>query len=363
MTQAGDARSRSIGPEDLIAFNDEIAALVRAGIPLELGLDGAAIGGGRARKLQQRLVDRLRSGESLPQALEAEGPAISPVYRTVVEAGLLAGRLPEALESLSDGTRELLEVRRRLRRASIYPAVILAVAYAFFVGFVLWIVPRFIDAYSVFRLPSRISLAVLDGLHETVGTWGPAIPIVVLGCLFVVGPVVRRLSGRGATVDLGGRLLGSWPGTRRLLRTYHNATFAHLLALLLEHEVPLDRAVGLAADGSGDRTLEAESARIAAAVRSGRGLAESLADRVAIPATMRWMIAAGEREGALVPTLKQLEQLYRRRAKSRARWLEVATPLVLTLGLGGGAVLLYALTLFVPLSNALWDLSRPSFGS
>ena len=86
---------RSPNLDDLISLNHEIAALARAGIPLELGLRGLASGtGSRLTRLADRLADRLASGRSLPDALAEEGPAVSPVYTSVIEAGLASGRLP-----------------------------------------------------------------------------------------------------------------------------------------------------------------------------------------------------------------------------------------------------------------------------
>src|SRR5262249_51557745 len=74
--------------EDLICLNQEIAAFVKAGIPLELGLKGLSGSlGNRLGKLSNRLADRLSNGMNLSDALAEEGPVVSPVYTAVVEAG------------------------------------------------------------------------------------------------------------------------------------------------------------------------------------------------------------------------------------------------------------------------------------
>src|SRR3954453_21719550 len=99
--------------EDFIALNDEIAALVRAGVPLERGL--LDVGGdvrGRLGGLATSLGNRLNQGESLPEALEAEGDKFPRVYRAVVDAGLRAGRLPVALEGLATYARGFIELRQ-----------------------------------------------------------------------------------------------------------------------------------------------------------------------------------------------------------------------------------------------------------
>lgn len=71
--------------DDLIALNREIASLIRAGIPLNVGLRGLSDGyGNRLTELSNRLADRLDQGQSLSAALDAEGPSISPVYSSVI---------------------------------------------------------------------------------------------------------------------------------------------------------------------------------------------------------------------------------------------------------------------------------------
>src|SRR3954469_24336539 len=137
MSEPGTAGGGAIGLEDLIALNDEIAALVRAGVPLERGL--LDVGGdlrGRLRAIATALGERMSRGASLPQALEAEGERIPRVYRAVVEAGLRTGRLAVALEGLARFARGVAELRRVVGLALIYPLLVMVVAYTLFVGFV-----------------------------------------------------------------------------------------------------------------------------------------------------------------------------------------------------------------------------------
>src|SRR5689334_20098249 len=98
-TAAGEPRSGGgrISLAHLIALNDEIAALARAGLPLESGLRavGRDIAGGLGAAMTG-LAARMDRGASLAEALAAEGGTFPPIYRAVVEAGLRAGRLPTA---------------------------------------------------------------------------------------------------------------------------------------------------------------------------------------------------------------------------------------------------------------------------
>ena len=100
--ELGARRAGSITIEQLFALNEEIRALVRAGVPLERGLHTAARDlRGRLGRITGALAGRLNRGESLVQALEAEKQVLPPLYRAVVEAGARSGQLPVALEGLT----------------------------------------------------------------------------------------------------------------------------------------------------------------------------------------------------------------------------------------------------------------------
>ena len=142
------------------ALNEEIAALARAGVPLERGLLRAGSDlSGSLKRITQALGSRLSRGESLPKALEAEKAAIPPLYRAVVEAGARSGRLPAALEGLARYVRSYSEARAAIGVALWYPILVLSLAYGLFLGLVIEIVPRFIGAFEV------LGLGVIRPLH------------------------------------------------------------------------------------------------------------------------------------------------------------------------------------------------------
>ncbi len=101
--------------EDLIALNQEIGALARIGAPLEPGLRAfARETPGRLGEVAAQMSERLARGESLAASTQML-PGVPPIYASVVEAGVRAGRLPAALEGLADAAR-------RVRNCGVTPA-------------------------------------------------------------------------------------------------------------------------------------------------------------------------------------------------------------------------------------------------
>jgi general secretion pathway protein F len=342
---------RAVSADDLVVLNREIAAIVRAGVPLEVGLGGLSAGLPRSLgNLTDRLATRLRQGESLPAALDAEGSALPPVYRAVVRAGLESGRLPAALESLSAHARSIVDLRRRIIVALIYPAIVFAIAYLLFVLVAQHVV---LGLATMYDMPQPAWLPALVAISRFLGTWGWVLPAVVAAC--VVWSIIS--SGlAGGRASIGGPLMAALPGIGALNRNFRTATFTELLAMLLEHDVPLDESLRIAADASGDRRLIDEMKSLATRVRGGETLAAATHRAAALPPLARWMIAAGERQGGLPATLRQVAEFHRRRAQRQAERMKVLWPLAIVVVLGGGAVLLYALFLFVPLTGLFRDL-------
>jgi type II secretory pathway component PulF len=341
-----------VSVEDVVALNDEIRAMVRAGIPLDLGLRGT---GGRSQgalgEVCESLGRHLEMGASLDEALQAEQHRLPPAYRAVISAGLRTGRIDEVLASLSALAESTVALRRQVRLSLIYPTLILILAYGLFVAFVMYLVPQLQRTYEIFQLHDSIWVSMLLWLHRTVVVWGIAVPAVVVG-LLVFWWILRRLMPGPAE----GLLPGDWiPGGRDLAL----ARFSQMLALLVEHAVPLPEGCRLAGEASGDALLGAESRQMAAAIEAGRPLSEAVSAARRIPAFLRWLIAVGDRQGTLAASLRQGAEVHEQRALTKLEWFQRVVPPVIVLGCCGSITLLYALTLFLPLTQMLRAMGVP----
>ena len=125
------ASSQGVSLHDLIALNDEIVAMVRAGVPLDQGL--LQLSGDLPRRLGElasQLGQRLQGGQELTRILADDTLAFPPVWKVMVATGVRTGHLTEVLECLAAAGRRAAEMRRTIALAFVYPTLVWILAYA-----------------------------------------------------------------------------------------------------------------------------------------------------------------------------------------------------------------------------------------
>ena len=342
--------------EQLIALNDEIGSLVRGGVPLELGLN--ELGGdssGALQEISQALAARMESGATLAEALEAEDRRLPVTYRTVVEAGIRAGRLPAALEAISNYARELVDLRRRITLALLYPFIVLVLAYLLFGVFVVQMVRRVRETYEDFRFPLHWSLKMLSAVTEWIAQWWW---VPLLGFAAVVAWWITTGGARMLTFGGAARPLLLVPYVGRISRYFQYANFADLLALMVEQQVPLPEGLRLTAAATGDARLRRSGIRLAESIERGelQNLDESIGSRrrLGFPPFLLWVLTCGQTSERLAKLLRHAASIYRRQGVNLSHWLKMVFPAVAAVVIGGGVTILYALSLFGPMAQ-LWN--------
>ncbi len=359
---AQNPKTAPISLEHLILLNDEIASLTRAGIPLDKGL--FALGNdlpGRLGHAAVTLAKSLEQGHSFEEAITQHGRQFPPVYRAVVEAGMRAGRLPAAFESLADAIGRIRDARRAVAAALAYPLMIAAVAWGFFVFYIIFIAPRMIAAFELHGPVANTLTNLITALGQTVQYWGPGVPLLV----FLVSAFWWRYSARGSLAQpwWSVLLLGWCPWIGRMLRAARRSTFVDILTLLVRNDVPLDEALLLAAEASGDARMIRAVGPLAKAITSGeyssQGCSSSDLKTAGLPPLLSWIMSSGGPRGTLLSALEHAAEIYHRRARHYAETARLMVPIVLSLVIGGSVTLAYALVMFVPYVSLLKTIALP----
>lgn len=343
--------------DELVALADEMAALARAGVPFEQGLVEAAkdfSSGTGSNKLIENVARRMQSGESLLHILSTSSHSFPAAYRAVLEAGIRSGRLSAALEGVAASARRLGDLRRFARAAVLYPLFVAGFAYVMFLVSLWYLQPSIQQAYEAFRVPGNSLNETLVRWGRTALVWGPLLPLAVV--LTVLG--LWYWSGRALSRDDG--LARNLLASTRLLKYGQMAAFAEMLAMLVDHDVPLGESMVLAADASGDAALGRTARNMAFEIQRGRSFDADQAVAGGIPPMLAWLLVQESSQSALVEALRRIATTYHRRAAQLEDRLRLYLPLILVLCVGGTAVVAYALTVFLPWFDLLFEMAGSS---
>ena len=349
--------SKSPTMNDLIEINREIAALIRAGVPLELGLRSIC---GNSKSsfdgLAERMADHLSGGRSLSEAFAQETASISPVYAAVVEAGMQAGKLPEALDSVARSAKVVQDIRQRMGLSMIYPLACLIVAIPLAAAVISMAVPRWKAVMEDFRIPTDWRIQAMFSLHQTLPVWALQIPLAFIA---LVAMVYLLRSGPTGGVWRTMTSLNWLPGFGRIQHSLRRAQFLELVALQTSFGIPFEQALSRGANVTEDGDLRQDAGRITAALQAGRSMRDAMAEATVIPASWKWVLITSQDAGLLPVAIRQLADTFRHRASRQAAWFNFAVPTGLALGCSAFIVMVYALIVLLPVISLWKGLGQP----
>ena len=348
------ARSAPLRGDDFASFNQQLAHLTSAGLPVEHGLRLIAqdMRSGRLAETIRTVAGELERGTPMGEAFDRHREKFPPLYGRLVEAGVRTGDLSGMLLNLGRHLELVNRLRGMMWRATAYPLIVLVVLLVVLLFISGWIIPQFETLFADFgvRLPQ-----VTQVLLGTSG-WLPPLLIGVLGAIALVmllWPILRLSGGDQAVIEA---LVLPAPLVGPVLRRNMIARWCDALRLGVDAGFDLPRAIGLANEAIGSRALRRDGETLITTLEQGRPLDEpSLRLRV-IPATVSATIELGRSKKQLSETLAALAELYQQQAEVRLNLIPaILTPLMLIFT----AVIigLVVLGLFAPLISLIQAVS------
>lgn len=341
------SRKRISKPEFLI-FNQELATLLHAGLPLVQSLDilRRRVPNPALKAVLTDVYERVRSGSALSDAFEAQGGMFTGIYHASLMAGEKSGSLETVLRRYVAHMKVIASVRSRMVSALIYPAVLLAVSAAVVGLIVFKVVPEFAAFYAGFsasaELPAstRFIVAVSSTFVDNLFIWLAALVVVV-----IAGGAWIRQPGQRRRVD-SAMLRVPWFGP--LSRKFSTAQVARTISTLLSGGIPLVNALDIASKSVGNRAVAQDLDVVAREVREGTSLHESLTRRGTFPDVAIEMVEVGESTGALAEMLNSIADFYdEENDTSLTRFSNLVQPVLLVIM--GIVIAALLLSLYMPL--------------
>jgi type IV pilus assembly protein PilC len=296
-------------PQRAIAiFTRQLATMIDAGLPLVQSLD--ILSSQQENKLFKNILREIREdvegGSTFAGALKKHPSTFDDLYTNLVVAGEEGGILDNILTRLSNYIEKAEALKKKVKSAMIYPAIIVTVAILVVIILMLFVIPvfetMFKSAGQSLPLPTLIVLTISKIIKKYI------VVIIPAAILFVF--LFRKFYKTETGTILIDRLILKVPVFGMLLKKVAVARFARTLGTLVSSGVPILDGLLIVSKTAGNRTVETAILNARASIREGETIAEPLGRSGIFPAMVIQMISVGESTGALDSMLTKIADFY-----------------------------------------------------
>ncbi len=332
--------SSRVRQKALLSFTRSFAVMISAHLSIVEALETSmqATESRTLRRVLDRVLADVRRGRSLSEALSAHPGVFDAMYVDLTKVGEAAGILDEVLLRLADHYEKTSALKRKIRSAFAYPAVILLIAVLAIGFFLTTIVPTFAEMFAQFgaELPGPTLLVI--GLSETLANNALLIFGVILALILAFIMFKRSASG-GLLWD---RLWLHVPLFGKLTLKRLTARFCRTLGTLLGSGITLVDALSMLSRTSGNQVLGREVTALAQQVRRGASMHKTLQKRGLFPPMVVQMIAVGEQTAELSRMMKYVGRHYEGEIEAFLEGLTsiIEPVLIILIGLVIGSILM-----------------------
>ncbi len=355
-------RFKSVKARPLAIFSRQFATLIASGMPmlrslhtLEEQTDDEMLS-----KAIVALRQDVESGSSVAQAMESQPGVFDPLYRSMVQAGEGSGRLEEALDRVANQLERLDALRRQVRSAMMYPAVVFALAALVMMAVVAFVVPVFVGIFeeiaaenpgesSALPLPTQITVTISDFIT---GKWYILFTLVGLatyGFIRWKASEVGRLQWDRIKLRIPFHI---GDVVQKVALARWSRTFAGTIA----SGVPMLQAIKIAGQTAGNAVVEKAMDDVYASVRNGGSIAKPLQDSDAFPPMVSHMVAVGEDSGQLENMLEKIADFYETEVDAKVKALTSLIEPVMIMFVGSGVGFI-VISMYLPIFS-LYDKIR-----
>ncbi len=356
-------RVSPLGRDDLATFNEQLAQLSRAGLPVEHGLKLLAsdMSSGKLKRAVDAVNADLAAGNSLAQAIARQRSAFPPLYANLVDAGVRCNDLPGVLFGLNRHLDITQQIRSALSRATAYPTVILIAILS---------ISALLSAYVLPQLANMFDQTQsMNWNWSRRGQPSPGMPAVTLIAL-EFGRIAPFLAGAAIAAALFAVVVWPWirssslglwisdsiltrlPLVGRPLRYSLVGRWCDVASIGVAAGLDLPAALSTASDAIGSTRLHIDTKKLIEAHNAGRSL-DVTEPLDLLPSTVPGAMQLSMANQQLAPTLATLRDMYLRQAHTRARMipLTLLPLLILLMAFMIGGILMALFTPMIRLLN------------
>ncbi|MEI8356143.1 MAG: type II secretion system F family protein, partial [Deltaproteobacteria bacterium] len=341
----GHARQK-VSQKDILAFNQEMLVLIKAGLPIIQVLDAILERAekGNLTEILRSVREEIKGGAALSDALEKFPKGFSHLYIASIRAGEKTGDLPQTIRRYIDFLKKSGALKKKLLAALLYPAILVTVAIMAITLLLVYVVPTFSQIFS--DAGSRLPLPTIMLINFSVFLkhyFLVIISVVTISVLFF-----RRWTSSGTGRFWLDGIKLRLPFIGDLITKYSVAAFTRTFATVLGSGIPVIESLRMSLGTLNNKVLERKLLEATLHVEEGISLATALESVKMMPPLAVRMLGVGETTGSLEEMLADISDYFEEEVEGRVTLLTTAIePLImLFMGLVIGAIVI---TMYLPI--------------
>jgi type IV pilus assembly protein PilC len=339
---------KGVPSKNLAIFTRQFSVMIDAGLPLVQALDilGTQADNPAFRKVLLAVKGRVESGSTFADALGDHPKVFDELFVQLVRAGEIGGILDTILQRLGAYIEKNEKLKRRVKGAMVYPAIVLAVAVAVVLVLIAFVVPTFEKMFKDFggALPGPTQFLV-DVSHGFTERW-----YLFLGIPIALLVAFKTATRKGRGQEIWHATVLKMPVFGALVRKVTVARFTRTLGTMLSSGVPILDALEIVAKSAGNRVVEKAVLFVRAKISEGKNMASPLAETKVFPPMVVQMIGVGEATGAMDQMLSKIADFYDDEVDvAVAALTSMIEPLMMVFL--GGTVGFFMIAMYLPIFN------------
>ncbi len=304
-----DITTKKVPLVDIMHFSRQMATFIRAGVPV---IEALSILRNDAQNKQFAfvlgdIVERVAGGSTLADAIGQHSSVFPPYFLAMLRSSEYTGKMDDAFAQLHRYIKRDVALSKAVRKALVYPAILLVVAIGVCAIIVIFVIPKFADFFASFDaelpLPTRMLMAIADFVGSPLGL---IVGLAIIAAVVTFVVVIRTDRGRRNFHSF----LLKVPALNTVIQYSSTERFCRILSVLLEAGVTLSDAMPNAIECTTNLIYKERLAVAAEDVLAGRGFSDPIREIDIFPATMTQMVAVGERTGELADQLDNVAGFY-----------------------------------------------------
>jgi len=347
-------RWQSVDMRELAVFSRQFATLVASGMPMLRTLQTLE------EQTQDEMISKatadiradVEAGSTLEQAMERHPKVFDRLFRAMVRSGEQSGRLEDSLDRIAFQVEKTDALRRQVKSALMYPALVFGFAVVVLVAIVVFVIPVFVNVFkeigeehpgesTSLPAPTQLCVSVSNALT---GYWFVIIPGLVIGTFAFFR---WKKTERGK--EIWDRFLLRVPfKIGDVIQKVALARWSRTFSGSVASGVPMLQAIQLTGETAGNIVVEQAMADVYASVKRGGSLAAPIESNPIFPPMVGHMVAVGEETGQLEHMMTKIADFYEAEVDAKVKALTALIEPIMIVFVGG-MVGFIVISMYLPL--------------